>query len=240
MSRAKEDRSARVAKCGVCHRSKPARDGIPVERVTQSVAKVLDRDKPDWRDTGWICRQDLSDYRRKALEEMLVNERGKLTELDRVVVESVSQNEILSRNIEDSYEDHLSFGDRLADSMADFAGSWTFIIIFVVVMIAWMALNLATALIHPFDPYPFILLNLVLSCVAALQAPLIMMSQGRQEAKDRLRSENDYRVNLKAELEVRHLHEIIEHHLTNQWERLSELQEMQLELFEEISGSRRK
>ncbi len=212
---------------------------MPAERVAPSVARLLDTEMPEWRETGWICRQDLREYRRQVLENMLRRERGRLTDLDRAVVESVSDNEILARNVEESYEEHLTFGDRLADRMADFAGSWTFIIIFLVAMAAWMTVNLVAVLARPFDPYPFILLNLVLSCVAALQAPLIMMSQGRQEAKDRLRSENDYRVNLKAELEIRHLHEVIEHHLTSQWERLSELQEMQLDLFDEIAGSRR-
>jgi len=229
----------KTATCGFCRRVKAQSDCVPIERVTPSVAALLDSDRPAWRETGWICRKDLQDYRRRALEDMLRRERGTLSELDRMVVESVSDREILARNVEESYEEHITFGERLADRMAGFAGSWTFIILFIVVLMLWMAVNAAPLLARPFDPYPFILLNLVLSCIAALQAPLIMMSQGRQEAKDRLRSENDYRVNLKAELEIRHLHEIIEHHLTRHWERLSELQEMQLELFEEIAGSRR-
>ncbi len=239
MPRTRANRTATV-ECGVCRRTKARKDCTPAERVAPSVARLLDAERPAWREAGWICRQDLRDFRRQAMEKMLGRERGKLTQLDRDVVESVSDGEILATNVEDSYERHLSVGDRLADRMAGFAGSWTFIILFLAVMAAWMAVNLLTVLVRPFDPYPFILLNLVLSCVAALQAPLIMMSQGRQEAKDRLRSENDYRVNLKAELEIRHLHEIIEQHLGSQWERLSELQEMQLELFDEISGSRRK
>lgn len=225
--------------CGVCHETKASRACIPVGQVTPSVAAVLDAERPDWRATGWICRKDARAYRRKALEAMLRRERGELTELDRSVVESVSGNEILAENVEQSYEENLTFPERLADRMANFAGSWTFILGFIAILILWMAVNAAPLLFKAFDPYPFILLNLVLSCIAALQAPLIMMSQSRQEAKDRLRSENDYRVNLKAELEIRHLHEIIEHHLTSQWERLSELQEMQLELFDEIAGSRR-
>ena len=90
-----------------------------------------------------------------------------------------------------------------------------------------------------FDPYPFILLNLVLSCLAAIQAPIIMMSQKRQEAKDRLRSENDYRVNLKAEFEIRHLHEKLDHLINRQWERLAEIQQIQLEIMEDISARKR-
>lgn len=225
--------------CGVCHQTKPRADCVSVDRITPSVASFLDTDRPGWRDTGWVCRKDLQDYRRRALESMLRRERGKLTELDRMVVDSLSDDDILARNVQESYEERITFGERLADRMAGFAGSWTFILLFLGVLIAWMFVNVLTFLFKPFDPYPFILLNLVLSCIAALQAPLIMMSQGRQEAKDRIRSENDYGVNLKAELEIRHLHEVIEHHLTSQWERLSELQEMQLELFDEIARSRR-
>jgi len=126
-----------------------------------------------------------------------------------------------------------TLGERLSDHLASFGGSWTFIIFFFVVLVAWMAFNVVLVEQERFDPYPFILLNLVLSCLAALQAPIIMMSQKRQEAKDRLRSENDYRVNLKAELEIRHLHEKIDHILTGQWERLAEIQQIQLELMQD-------
>ena len=93
-------------------------------------------------------------------------------------------------------------------------------------------------IVHPVDPYPFILLNLVLSCLAAIQAPIIMMSQNRQEAKDRLRSQHDYQINLKAELEIRHLHEKIDHLLSHQWDRLTQIQEIQLDLLSEMSKKR--
>ena len=124
-------------------------------------------------------------------------------------------------------------GEKLSDHLASFGGSWTFIIIFFVVLIVWMAFNAVIIEQERFDPYPYILLNLVLSCLAAIQAPIIMMSQKRQEAKDRLRSENDFRVNLKAELEIRHLHEKIDHILTRQWERLAEIQQIQLEMMQD-------
>jgi uncharacterized membrane protein len=121
----------------------------------------------------------------------------------------------------------------MSDRLASFGGSWTFISLFGVVLLVWMGFNMVAAGWSQFDPYPFILLNLVLSCLAAIQAPIIMMSQKRQEAKDRLRSENDYRVNLKAELEIRHLHEKMDHMLTRQWERLAEIQQIQLEIMQE-------
>ncbi|HSA81745.1 MAG TPA: DUF1003 domain-containing protein, partial [Geminicoccaceae bacterium] len=124
------------------------------------------------------------------------------------------------------------------DAIAAFGGSWTFILLFGAVILVWVLINAVALLARPFDPYPFILLNLVLSCLAAVQAPIIMMSQNRQEARDRLRSENDYRVNLKAELEIRHLHEKLDHLLQHQWERLMEIQQIQIELMNEIAPGR--
>jgi len=141
--------------------------------------------------------------------------------------------------VEETWEDRRTTGERLADIVAEFGGSWRFIISFAVVLIVWMAFNVWAATQRVFDPYPFILLNLVLSCLAAIQAPIIMMSQKRQETKDRLRSENDYRVNLKAELEIRHLHEKIDHLINRQWERLAEIQQIQLEIMEDLAARRR-
>jgi len=106
--------------------------------------------------------------------------------------------------------------------------------------VIWIALNSVLLLRRPFDPYPFILLNLVLSCLAAIQAPVIMMSQNRQESKDRLRSQHDYRVNLKAELEIRQLHDKIDHLLSHQWERLVEIQQIQIDLLSELAPLRGK
>jgi uncharacterized membrane protein len=127
-------------------------------------------------------------------------------------------------------------GERLADRLAAFGGSWTFLVCFGLFLVIWIGVNSALLVVRPVDPFPYILLNLVLSCLAALQAPVIMMSQNRQEAKDRLRSQHDYQVNLKAELEIRHLHEKMDHLLSHQWERLAQIQEIQLELLSELSG----
>jgi len=128
----------------------------------------------------------------------------------------------------------------MADRVASFGGSWTFILSFLAVLVAWVVFNTVTILnAERFDPFPYILLNLVLSCIAAVQAPLIMMSQHRQEAKDRLRAENDYRVNLKAEVEIRQLHEKLDHLLIRQWERFTEIQQIQLELMEDLGRDRK-
>ena len=131
--------------------------------------------------------------------------------------------------------ENATLGERMADRVADFGGSWTFIILFFGILALWMGVNASFMLARPFDPYPYIFLNLMLSCLAAIQAPIIMMSQNRQESRDRLRSKNDYQINLKAELEIRQLHEKVDHLLKRQWERLMEIQEIQIELMSEMT-----
>ena len=131
-----------------------------------------------------------------------------------------------------------SSGRLCVTSRPDFGGSWIFISLFGAFILIWIVINTVLLMVRPFDPYPFILLNLMLSCLAAVQAPIIMMSQNRQEARDRLRSESDYRVNLKAELEIRHLHEKLDHLLQHQWQRLIEIQQIQIELMNEIVPGR--
>ncbi len=196
---------------------------------------LLDRIKetyPEMPAEGFICIDDLDRFRSSYVSNLLRSERGELTRLEQDVVQSLADHETLAENIETEFEGHRTFGERLSDHLASFGGSWAFLIIFFAILMAWMAFNAIMAGKEQFDPYPFILLNLVLSCLAAIQAPIIMMSQKRQEAKDRLRGENDYRVNLKAELEIRHLHEKIDHILTRQWERLAEIQQIQLEIMQ--------
>jgi uncharacterized membrane protein len=147
-------------------------------------------------------------------------------------MKSLEEHEILSKNINIEFEQELTLGEHLADKIAKFGGSWGFIMVFTTFFLLWIAINSFMLTWKPFDPYPFILLNLFLSCLAAIQAPIIVMSQNRQEAKDRLRSEHDFSINLKAELEIRHLHEKMDHLLMNQWQRLLEIQEIQMDLME--------
>ena len=187
---------------------------------------------PGWTDGRFVCDEDLARYRRRHVEMLLEDERGELGTLDREVLESLERGDLVAQS-PDEVDERMTFGDRMSDRVATFGGSWTFILSFVTVLVVWMGLNASAWLFKPFDPYPFILLNLVLSCVAALQAPIIMMSQRRQESKDRLRAENDYQVNLKAELEIRLLHDKIDHQLSRQWSRLAELQQVQIDLLEE-------
>jgi uncharacterized membrane protein len=180
-----------------------------------------------------ICDEDLARFRRRYVEALLEEERGEITELDARVLDSFEKGTLtVQAGVPAAIERVETFGERVADRVAAFGGSWIFILSFLAVLILWMGINVVGLLAQPFDPYPFILLNLVLSSLAALQAPVIMMSQRRQEDKDRLRSENDYMVNLRAELEIRQLHEKIDHQMASQWERLAELQQIQIELLE--------
>jgi uncharacterized membrane protein len=142
---------------------------------------------------GFICFDDLGEFRKNYVKEVLRDEIGELSALDHQVIESLQQHEILSSDLSKQFETKLTFGQRLSDRIASFGGSWRFIILFGAVLFGWIILNAIFLLNRGFDPYPFILLNLILSCLAAIQAPIIIMSQNRAEARDRLRAENDYK-----------------------------------------------
>ncbi len=221
--------------CEVCKKPKPPNSGMIAELIRPSLLEFIKKKLPDLDSSGFICLDDLGEFRKDYIKEVLQDEIGELSVLDNEVIESLRQHEILASNIEEQFERKLTFGERLSDQIASFGGSWRFIILFGVVLVLWIILNAALLLNRGFDPYPFILLNLILSCLAAMQAPIIMMSQNRAELRDRLRSENDYKINLKAELEIRHLHEKIDHLLRRQYNRLFEIQQIQIELLEEIS-----
>lgn len=201
--------------------------------VRPGVSELIGQRVPGWGEGRHICREDLAQFRAAYVEQLLEQERGELGDLDREVIESLAEGQLISRNPAEEIAERATFGERTADRVAEFGGSWAFIISFVVVLLGWITLNVVGLLARPFDPYPFILLNLVLSSLAAIQAPVIMMSQRRQETKDRMRAENDYRINLKAELEIRQLHEKFDHQLVHQWAKLAELQQIQIELLEE-------
>jgi uncharacterized membrane protein len=220
--------------CQICKKPGSPHDGMLAELIRPSLLEFIKKRMPDWDGTGFICLDDLGEFRKDYVKEVLQEEIGELSTLDNEVIESLHQHEILSSDINKQFERKLTFGEWLSDRIASFGGSWRFIILFGVVLVFWIILNAALLVNRGFDPYPFILLNLILSCLAAMQAPIIMMSQNRAELRDRLRSENDYKINLKAELEIRHLHEKIDHLLRRQYNRLFEIQQIQIELLEEI------
>lgn len=227
-------RQGETAVCQICGERKKLSAVLPAEFVRAPIVELIRKSHPDWTSEGYICNEDLNKFRGEYIEDVIEADKGEMTALEEQVVRSLKEHEILSRNVNIEFERQLTLGERLADRIAEFGGSWRFIAIFAFVLLSWIAVNSWVLIRRPFDPFPFILLNLVLSCLAAIQAPIIMMSQNRQEDRDRLRAEHDYRVNLKAELEIRHLHEKVDHLLMKQWNRLLEIQEIQVELMEEL------
>lgn len=213
-------------------------DLTPAELVREPIVALIRLDCAGWTSQSWICHSDLHRHTAQLLEHMLAEERGEISRLDRDVLKSLRENELVATNLNAEIAEHKTFADLMADRIATFGGSWRFVIVFIGVMVVWIAIN-SLALFQPrFDPYPFILLNLVLSCIAALQAPIIMMSQNRQEKRDRLRAEQDYKVNLKAELEVRLLMTQLDQLRNHQWQRLLEIQGIQTDLMQEILRQR--
>src|SRR3954452_10134716 len=225
--------------CQICKKTKSPNSGMIAELIRPSLLEFIKKQLPDLDSKAFICFEDLGEFRKEYVKEVLEDEIGELSVLDQEVVESLEQHEILSADISSQFDRKLTFGERLSDQIAEFGGSWKFLITFGAVILVWIGFNAVMLATHAFDPYPFILLNLVLSCLAAVQAPVIMMSQNRSEARDRLRAENDYKVNLKAELEIRHLHEKVDHLLRRQYERLFEVQQIQIELLEELTRRKR-
>ena len=220
--------------CSISGKFYPLDQLIPGKDIRNSIFEIIKSDHPNFTDESLISLDLLNEYRRKYLEKLVRDEVGEISHLERDVLENINNDEIISKNLDDEIKGDLSISQILADKIASFGGSWTFIIFFFSFLIAWMLVNIFVFVQKPFDPYPFILLNLILSCLAAIQAPIIMMSQNRKEEKDRKRSIHDYKVNLKAELEIRMLHEKVDHLLATQNQRLLEIQQIQADFIEDI------
>ena len=202
--------------------------------IRNSLLDTLRNNHPDINTDGFICYPDLRETRTEYIEKLITKDKGALSSFEKEVLDSLSSQDILVENVNKKFEKKLTFGQKMADRVARFGGSWKFILSFLALLIVWMILNIFFVRDEGFDPYPFILLNLVLSCLAAMQAPIIMMSQNRQAARDRLQANEEYCTNLKAELEIQHLQSKLDLFMKNQWESLLELQKIQIELTEEI------
>ncbi len=235
------DNGQNTEQCVVCHQTFDKDDLVQGDTIRDEIWELIEKEHPDWSRNIWICEQDLDKYRTQYVKSILEAEQGTLTDLEKDVLEDLEKHELTTEDIESQFDQKWTFGEKISDKIAEFGGSWTFIFSFAAFMGIWIILNSYALLFKPFDPYPFILLNLLLSTLAAIQAPIIMMSQNRQEAKDRLRSQYDYKVNLKSELEIRTLHEKVDHLLTHQWDKMVKIQELQMELLNDIkknSGKR--
>ena len=218
--------------CQLCRNHFKMGEVMKANLLEEPIVQMIREKHPEWSSEGYICLADLYLFRARYVAEILKTSSQEIYDLEK---EMDKEEQAISRNINKEFESSLTLGERLADGLANFGGSWTFIGIFMAMMVIWMGINSFALIEKPFDPFPFILLNLVLSCLAALQAPVIMMSQNRQEAKDRLRAEHDFEINLKAEIEIRKLHERMDHLLMHQWQHLMDIQQLQVNLMEEIN-----
>jgi uncharacterized membrane protein len=212
----------------------PIGEDIQGKDIREGVFQLIQCDYPNFNVNSYVSLSELNQYRRLYLASLIVQEKGELAILDKDVMNAIKNNSILSENIQEDLEAELTIGEKIADKVAAFGGSWTFIITFFSFIMIWMFINIWVLTTKPFDPYPFILLNLILSCLAAIQAPIIMMSQNRQEQKDRIRGEHDYKINLKAELEIKLLSEKMDHLLVHQNKKLIEIQEVQIDYLEDL------
>lgn len=209
-------------------------EAIQLQDIRDGVLQLILKKYPDLKLTEFISLDELNFFRRLYLTNLVEQERGEIAKIDNDVMQAIRSNSILSENIQDEIDAKLTLGQRVADKIAVFGGSWTFIIAFFLFILIWLGINIWVFTTNPFDPYPFILLNLILSCLASIQAPIIMMSQNRQEQKDRTRAEHDYKINLKAELEIKLLSEKIDHLLVHQNKKLLEIQAVQIDYLEDL------
>jgi uncharacterized membrane protein len=213
-------------------------NSVKGNEIKPEVFEVIKKYHPGLTDDSYISLAELNKYRRIYFSSLLYNEEEELKSLDKEVAEAFKNNTILTENIDDIYDSKLTLGQKISDGIAEFGGSWAFIISFFVFMLLWISLNIWILSSKAFDPYPFILLNLILSCLASIQAPIIMMSQNRKEQKDRQRNEHDYKVNLKAEMEIKLLHEKLDYLIVHQYQRLMEMQQIQADYLDELVKKR--
>jgi len=211
----------------------PQREHVPASLIRQPIIDIIKKEHPGFDDSCSMSMGELNQYREKYIADFLQQEVGELDDLESKVLKALKEKTIVSDN-PDEDDANLTIGQKVADKVASFGGSWTFILSFLGFLLAWIALNAFVFMNKGYDPYPFILLNLILSCVAALQAPVIMMSQNRQGEKDREKAENDYMVNLKSELEIRLLHEKLDHLILHQEQSLIEIQKVQIDMMNDI------
>lgn len=211
----------------------PASEKICGNVIRKPILQLIKADYPDFKDELFIALTELDVYREKYISSYLKSELGELTNFESKVKDSLYEGRLIVSEVEDESND-FTVGQKIADKVASFGGSWTFIISFAIFIMIWISANIYILSNKGFDPYPFILLNLILSCLAALQAPVIMMSQNRQEEKDRDRAKKDYMINLKSEMEIRMLQEKLDHLIMHQQQELLEIQKVQIEMMNDI------
>lgn len=207
---------------------------VNLKKIRTGIVDLIKEEHPELNKNGYISLDELNYFRRLYLSKLIEQERKELNQIDKTVIEAIKNNALLNEDIQEEPSTNLTYGQKMADLIASFGGSWTFIFIFFAFILLWIFTNIIFLSNQAFDPYPFILLNLILSCLASIQAPIIMMSQNRQEQKDRIRSEKDFKINLKAELEIKLLSEKIDHLLLHHSLKLLEIQDLQTDYLEDL------
>ena len=224
-------------KSDISQKNYPLREQVSGASIRPTImAKILEF-YPDFNESSHISLVELNEFRERYITDYLAQELKAITKLEHTVMEKFKNRTTITDKLTEDQGDAPTLGQRMADHVATFGGSWKFISYFGLFLVVWICINAFVFFNKGFDPYPFILLNLILSCLAALQAPVIMMSQNRQEEKDRERSKKDYMINLKAELEIKALHEKIDHLIIYQQEQLLEIQKVQIEMMNDILKS---
>jgi uncharacterized membrane protein len=219
--------------CSVCGAQVDTRHLANPQKLEEGLVDMIRKDHPDWDAKRGVCPKCREQYRAKKFLGYLEEEYQKITDMERSLVTKIARRGRISKEVNEEFQEQMSVGDHLADRVARFGGSWTFIFIFAGILFVWMGVNSIPFILHkPYDPYPYILLNLVLSTLAAIQAPVIMMSQNRQSKKDRMEAQHGYEVNLMAEMEIRDLHDKLDSLRFKQWHELWQMQQRQLEVLE--------
>ena len=222
------------------HKEYPISERVAGSAINGAIVAVIQAAYPEFKPNMQLSVNELNAFRKNYLSQLMSKQIGELSRLEENVLTAMTDRSTLSEKPGGDDVSDLTLGQRLADKVATFGGSWSFILTFLFFMAVWIAANVYLLGEKPFDPYPFILLNLILSCIASLQAPIIMMSQNRQEEKDRERAKKDYMINLKSELEIRLLHEKIDHLIIHQQQELLEIQQLQIDMKNDILESVRK
>lgn len=220
--------------CFICNKNKKKLTNESI--IDESLKEIFETKFPSPHEQDInICDDCINNLRIDYIKYILELNKDELSQSEEKIIESYKAKELVTKNTELDFITKQTFGDKAADMIAFFGGSWYFILFFLAVIIIWITINTIVLLQKPFDPYPFILLNLLLSCLSALQAPIILMSQNRQAIKDRIRAENDYMTNLKAEFEIQFIHAKLDQLIKNQWERLLKVQKIQIELLDKLN-----
>ncbi|NBO23619.1 MAG: DUF1003 domain-containing protein [Chlamydiae bacterium] len=218
--------------CQFCQKEFSSDNLIHAKSLRSHLQSAAMRFFKKFNSDGFICIDDLKALRNYRIQETV----KKIDQMDHQIqdriIQSINQNKIITENIDQEFKETLTFGEKASDAVAKFGGSWLFIGLFTFMILIWITINQRAHI--AFDPFPFIFLNLFLSCIAAFQAPIIMMSQNRQNEKDRIRDIEDYQVNLKAELEIQELHNKLDLFIKEEWSKLLEIQKLQLEVAEDI------